>query len=57
MIINRERLERVLTNLNSAVSELREASQESPTNGTLRAILRGVETSLAILRFYLATNN
>lgn len=57
MIINRERLNRILDNLSFVVFDLKEASKESPTDRTLRNILVAAEGALAWLRFYMATRN
>lgn len=57
MIINRERLNRILDNLAFVVFELSEASKESPTDRTLKNILFGAEGALAWLRFYMATRS
>jgi len=57
MIINRERLNRILNNLSFVVADLTEASIESPTDRTLKNILFATEGALAWLRFYLATRN
>lgn len=57
MIINRDRLNRILDNLSFVVFELREASNESPTDRTLKIILFANEGALAWLRFYLANKN
>lgn len=55
MIVKPDRLFRILGHLESALAELQDASQESPTDRTLRSAITITTTVLSILRFYIAT--
>lgn len=57
MIVNKARLLTILDDLNNVMTELQAAATENPTNGTLKSIIYGAESVLALLRFFLATNN
>ncbi|WP_158507425.1 hypothetical protein [Nostoc piscinale] len=57
MIRDREKLEEVLAELTATTAKMREVFQVNPSNGSLRTILRGMESVLGILRNYLAITN